>query len=197
MQDSNYKKCNDIVLHQSTGHALPNVFANDRICATCHRSLHRGAMPAQSVGNGLDLDDPPEQLSQLTALERHIISRRIPFLKLVALPRGKQLAIHGPVVNVPCAPSAILEILLPRLATDTSIIPLKLKRKLSYRGNYLHGNIDTTKVSAALEWLTSNNPLYADITINSCWHKTWADLTARVKRGHYFGRQDNLQCEGG
>ena len=30
-----------------------------------------------------------------------LISKRIPFMKLVSLPREKQIAIHGPSVNVP------------------------------------------------------------------------------------------------
>lgn len=137
-------------------------------------------MPAQSVANGLQLDDIPADLNTLTTLERHLISRRIPFSKIVALPRGKQLGIHGPVINVPSTPSTIQHV-LPRLATDSSLIPLKLKRKLSYRGHYLYGNIDKLKVSSALNWLLANNSLYTDVIHNFDWESQWTAATFDVE----------------
>ena len=30
-----------------------------------------------------------------------LLSKRIPFMQLVSMPEGKQIAIHGPAVNVP------------------------------------------------------------------------------------------------
>lgn len=151
----------------------------------------------QSVDNGLCLDEIPAQLDQLTSLERHIISRRIPFAKLMALPRGKQLAIHGPVVNVPSVPSSLLQ-LLPRMASDTSIIPLKLKRKLCYRGHYMYGTVDVQRVSLALDWLLSNNSLYADVLVNDNWSSSFitaVDDSSDLELTHPADGQANDSCD--
>ena len=71
------------------------------ICKTCDYALKRGKMPAQAKANKLDLEDIPTELSDLNPLEERLISLRIPFMKMVALPCGKQRAIHGPAVNIP------------------------------------------------------------------------------------------------
>jgi hypothetical protein len=63
--------------------------------------LKLGVLPAQAKANDLDLESIPIELSDLNQLEVHLISLRIPFMKMVALPCGKQRAIHGPAVNVP------------------------------------------------------------------------------------------------
>ena len=55
----------------------------------------------QAKANHLQLDPIPEELSNLNALELRLISLRVPFLKMVALPAGKQRSIQGPSVNVP------------------------------------------------------------------------------------------------
>ena len=52
-------------------------------------------MPAQAKTNKLDLEDIPVELSDLKTLEQQLISVRIPFMKIVALPCGKQWAFHG------------------------------------------------------------------------------------------------------
>ena len=71
------------------------------ICVTCDRTLQKGKMPRQAKANGLGLFDIPLELSQLNEVEIRLLSRRIPLMKIVALPKGKQKAIHGPAVNVP------------------------------------------------------------------------------------------------
>jgi len=162
------------VLHEATSQPIPEHFERNFICFTCHSSLQRGRLPAQSKSNGLNLEVIPNELSNLTTLERHIISRRIAFMKLLSLPRGKQLSIHGPAVNVPTAVVPVMSI-LPRVATDDSFVPLKLKRKLSYRGHYMYGNINVQRVNSALNWLMSNNNLYADVSVANDWQESWKD----------------------
>ena len=49
----------------------------------------------------MELGSEPAELSCLNALEQRLISLRVPFMKMVALPSGKQRCIHGPAVNVP------------------------------------------------------------------------------------------------
>ena len=88
-------------------------------------------MPLQAKANGLQLCPIPPELSSLNLLELRLISLRVPFMKMVALPSGKQRSIHGPAVNVPSKVDTICKV-LPRLPSQTELIPLKLKSKLAY-----------------------------------------------------------------
>ena len=68
-------------------------FSNDGklwICKTCDRALLRGSLPLQAKANGLQLSEIPPELSGLNPLELRLISLRVPFMKMVALPSGKQ-----------------------------------------------------------------------------------------------------------
>ena len=68
------------------------------ICKTCDNALSRGNMPVQSVANNLSLSTIP---SELSCLKIRLLSLRVAFMKMVALPTGKQRCVHGPTVNVP------------------------------------------------------------------------------------------------
>ena len=138
------------------------------VCKTCDFALRRGKIPAQAKANKLDLEDIPTELSDLYPLEECLISLRIPFMKMVALPCGKQHAIHGPAVNVPIDLTPVCT-LFPRLPSQAQMVPMKLKRKLCYKGHYMYQYVRPVKVLAALEWLRANNPLYKDVKINSDW----------------------------
>ena len=81
------------------------------ICTTCHRKLKQGKIPAQCKVNNLDLDVVPDELSKLNSIEIRLLSKRIPFMKMVALPRGRQTAIHGPAVNIPTNLDTICKLL--------------------------------------------------------------------------------------
>ena len=81
------------------------------VCNTCDRALKRGVMPLQAKATGLQLSHIPTQLSGLNALELRLICLHLPFMKMVALPCGKQRSIHGPAVNVPSKVDTICNIL--------------------------------------------------------------------------------------
>ncbi len=142
------------------------------ICHTCHRTLKKDKVPVQSKGNFMDLDPQPEVLQGLKPCELRLISRRIPFIRLISLPRGKQKGIKGAAVNVP-ADLGPVSSLLPRLPSEAHIIPLNLKRKLEYKHSYLTDLIQPAKVMEALKYLKKNNPLYKDLKINKQWLNDW------------------------
>ena len=167
---SKYTKTSSTVLDQVFCDEL-NYISNDGIqwvCYTCDRALSRGNMPLQAKANGLQLCSIPAELSCLNPLELRLVSLRVPFMKMVALPTGKQRSIHGPAVNVPSKVDTLCTV-LPRLPSQSELIPLKLKRKLAYKGHYMYDYITPEKVLCALTWLKKNNPLYADIEINQEW----------------------------
>ena len=162
-----YTKCTDEMLQNILSEGSLYDDGKQWMCKTCDGALIKGNIPAQAKANGLKLPPIPPELSCLNALETRLISLRLPFMKMVALVSGKQRCIHGPAVNVPSKLDSVCT-LLPRLPSETELVPLKLKRKLSYKGHYMYDYTD--KVLGALQWLKENNPLYHDMRIGCTTH---------------------------
>ena len=177
-----------LVLHEN--YRISSIDGSIYICLTCHKTLKSGRVPAQSKANRMALDEIPDELKHLNNLKLHIICKRILFMKLVKLPRGKQKGIKGAAVNVPADLGPACN-LLPRLPPDAHIVSLKLKRKLEYKQAYLHDTIRPEKVITALHYLKSNNPLYADIEINEDWIRGWQDADNDLYNGVFVSEDDN------
>ncbi|XP_062607417.1 glutamic acid-rich protein-like [Saccostrea cucullata] len=143
------------------------------ICKTCILSLHKKKIPAQATINELHLTELKEPLISLTDFEARLVSQRLIFMKILALPRGRQKAIHGTVVNVPVDSSQTCT-LLPRLPTNSGLIPVKLKRKLEYRGHVEFQHISPDRVISSLLFLKENNEFYKDVPVL----ENWQDLAA-------------------
>ena len=160
------------------------------ICHNCHRTLKSGRVPSQSKANCMDLEEVPDELKDLNNMEVHTICKRILFMKLVELQRGKQKGIKGAAVNVPAdlGPACSL---LPRIPADAHIIRLKLKGKLEYKQAYLHDTIWPEKVLIALHYLKAHNPLYADIEINENWIQTWQEEDKQLYDGIFDTEQND------
>ncbi|XP_060571765.1 uncharacterized protein LOC132729947 [Ruditapes philippinarum] len=140
-------------------------FENIWVCNTCHKHLLKGRVPPQNFSNDLQVDRLPEELIGLTSLEGHLISQRIPFMKIMSRPRGGQKAISGAVVNVPVDCSDTCKS-LPRPPPNSSFIMLKLKRKKEYRSTVIDQVIRPAAVNRALKCLIKINPLYQDVEEN-------------------------------
>ncbi|XP_048256969.1 uncharacterized protein LOC125382713 [Haliotis rufescens] len=138
------------------------------ICYTCHRKLLSGKMPGEAVVNNLELTPVPMQLQCLNELEQHLIALNIPFMKMMALPKGGQHGVHGPVV---CVPSNIQKStsMLPRSDIDDQMIRVKLKRKITYKGHYQYQFVNKAHVKNALEYLQTTNKWYSDVNFNTDW----------------------------
>ena len=156
-------------------------------------------MPTQAIANGLRLPSIPPELSCLNSLEVKLISLRIPFMKMVALPSGKQRCIHGPAVNVPSKLDNVCTV-LPRLPSQSELVALKLKRKLSYKRHYMYDYVTPEKVLNTLKWLRKHNPLYADVEVNEEWllnvqvddHDLYASMTANTECANILNA--NTEC---
>ena len=97
------------------------------ICKTCHSAMVNSKVPVQAKANNFGLSIVPPELACLNSLETRLVCLRVPFMSVVALPPGKQRYIHGP-----CIFDSICTT-LPRLPSQSQLIPLKFKRKLVYR----------------------------------------------------------------
>ncbi|CAG2237450.1 unnamed protein product [Mytilus edulis] len=122
------------------------------ICYTCHRKMIKGKIPADSFSNGLMLEDVPLELKQLNSIEQQLIALNIPFMKIMALPKGGQKGVHGPVV---CVPSDLKKVttILPRSDDESLLLKVKLKRKLNYKGYDKYQFVRPNHLEQALVYL--------------------------------------------
>ncbi|XP_077364609.1 uncharacterized protein LOC144009028 isoform X1 [Festucalex cinctus] len=138
------------------------------ICFTCNGKIIKGEIPPECVINNLTVQPIPPDLACLNSLEQHLIALHIPFMKMLALPKGGQNGVHGPVT---CVPANIVQTnnLLPRSNMEGSLLAVKLKRKLTYKGYYEYQFVDTMRIRQALQILKQTNVHYKDVNFNETW----------------------------
>ncbi len=129
------------------------------ICFTCQRHLLKGNMPPQAAINNLWLDDIPNELKSLNALEMHLVLIVQPFMKIVPLPRGGQKGVRGQMVCVPANIQRTADS-LPWTLDTNNLIRVKLKRKQQYKGHHLYMVVNQERVMSALKKLMEINPAY-------------------------------------
>ena len=120
-------------------------------------------MPPQAQANKMAIPEAPKEIKDLTSFEARLVSKRIPFMKIMALPKGKQRGIVGSVVNVPADIEETCDV-LPLTPSSAGFIPVKLKRKQCYKGHVYFENVRPAVVLSALQWLKENNPHYKTVT---------------------------------
>ena len=139
------------------------------LCYCCYDSLKQKKVPSLSLANGLHFPERPQDL-ELTSLEERLVAPRIPFMVIYEKARGGQYAVKGNVVNVPVDVNKTIRV-LPRMLNDCETIPVKLKRKQSYKHHVLYQNIRPNKVLNAARYLVSNSTLFKNegITVDESW----------------------------
>ena len=139
------------------------------ICRTCLSNIKKNKVPKLSVLNGMKWPNKPAQLN-LHPLEERLISLRIPFMQIRELPKGRQYCVKGNVINVPVEIQPTVNA-LPRQMDENFTIPVKLKKKLSYKKCDFTENVRPTAVLSALHWLMSGSELYKNsgVQIDSSW----------------------------
>ncbi|XP_035989961.1 uncharacterized protein LOC118561833 isoform X1 [Fundulus heteroclitus] len=145
--------------------SVPEDRMQEWICYTCDNHLFRGGMPPIAAANGLHLSPIPPELAGLNVLERQLISKIIPFAKIVSLPKGQQKAVHGAVVCVPSEMETTVNS-LPRPSTEAQLLQVKLKRKIKFKGHQYFYTVNMKNVLAGLATLKRTHPDYRDVTVN-------------------------------
>ena len=163
-----YKTCSpDVVKSCLTG--FKSVNGTEWICITCDSNLKKGKLPGCSKANKMGFPYKSDVLN-LTSLEERLISPRIPFMQIRELPRGGQLSIHGNVVNAPSDVYSTVHC-LPRPISESQTIPIKLKRRLSYKYYYQFQNVRPKKVLDAAKYLVNTSELFKSegIQVQNAW----------------------------
>ena len=130
-------------------------------------------MPPQACTNGLLLPPIPPELTNLSDLERCVIALRIPFMSIFCMVwYGSQYKIRGGCTNVPASLDQIIT-MLPRMSSEVQFHPMKLKKRMIYKSNYMYNFICKDVVIAAIKWLKENNKLYEEVELNNEWADEW------------------------
>ena len=146
----------------------------------------------------MEVDDLAPELANLSTLESRLLATRYPFMKLLALLRGRQSGIKGSVVNVHVSASQVCEA-LPHTPNSAGLVPLKLKRKMQYRSTVSYQHIRPGTVREALAILHNINPFYSNIQENStwkddCWQEDNVTWTLLIEEDNYH-TQGHMEAE--
>ena len=149
---------------------VKSVENKERVCHTCLSAIKKQKIPSCAKANLMVFPKIPSKLD-LTHMEERLIAPRIPFMSIHQLPRGGQLSLCGNVVNVPANVNKTV-LKLPRNRDENECIPVKLKRKLSYKHHVEFRNVRPQRVLNAVNWLIGNSQLFQEegITINPDWN---------------------------
>ena len=140
------------------------------LCIRCMRHLtnpNKFLCPAKAYWNNLEPGKIPEEISCLTSVELRLISRIVPFLKIIKF-SGKfgQYGLKGQAVlfahDVDEIPEQLFYHLPRSLEKSELLIVTETLENINVVREY---QINTKHLYDALLWLKENNPLYGDVTI--------------------------------
>lgn len=134
-----------------------------KFCVTCHNKIKMKKIPTLSLANGLDFPIVPDCLKNLSQLEERLCSPRLPFMQIRTLGVDRQKGLKGQIVNVPISVDTTMA-LLPRSVSESHTVLLKIKRKMSYKHDYLREIVNVSKVMEAMKFLIQT-PLYKELNI--------------------------------
>ena len=140
------------------------------ICKSCSDKIKKRQMPSRAIVNKLKVSEIPSESKKLNNLEKHLISLRLPFMKIVNLTSGKicnRLSQKGTKGPLHCVPSDVQNTVtsLPRPVDKSMMVRLQLKRRLKYKAVWEEQLINSNDVRDALIVLTRTHPGYKDIEI--------------------------------
>lgn len=130
-------------------------------CKSCHRD--RNSPKKFSAENNMDPGEVPDELQDLSEIEKMLITRVFPVMSVYRL-RGGQHEYRENVINFP---QDIKEFAtnLPRHPLSLDVLIIRRKSE-NNSGAFRDFRVRHFKVARALIWLKENNRYYSDITID-------------------------------
>ncbi|RXN22993.1 hypothetical protein ROHU_023110 [Labeo rohita] len=164
--EEHFLDCGVLKLHIQNDNVVAITNISEESLSTSEESTSEVSMPAAGEVRSVSATVQLQANVELPAMSA--TKKNIPFMKMLALPRGGQNGVHEPVT---CVPSNVTEVVnvLPRSENDDFMIRVKLKRKLTYKGHYDYKFVNSDKIKRALVYLNENNKWYADVEYNNSW----------------------------
>ena len=160
MWSKQISKCSESLLHACVT-STTSIDNTKWVYSTCHSNLTNGKLRVYSKANKMGIPVKSPCLN-LTPLEERLIFLGIRFMQISELPRDGQqllLSIHGNCVNVPTDVNSFVST-LPRSINESQIIPIKLKRKLSYKHHYQFHSVRPRNGLEASEYLVTTSQCF-------------------------------------
>merc|ERR1712240_555267 len=110
------------------------------VCKSCKNTIQKNRIPpCNEISNNFMIDKLPEKFlteeMSLSKLESHLLKLIIPFIRIAYIPGYGQFKVKGPMITVEADVTETLnEKVLPR---QQELIPVALKRKMSYKGTVM------------------------------------------------------------
>merc|ERR1712180_547023 len=135
------------------------------VCKYCKTIIKKKKIPPCNEKNKkFMIDNLPEQFlteeMSLSKLESHLLKLIIPFIRIAHIPGYGQYNVKGPMITVEAdVTNTLNEKILPR---QQELIPVALKRKLSYKGTVMEEMVSKNKVQAYFDYFKKYNLLFVD-----------------------------------
>ena len=142
--------------------------------------MKQGKVPRLAVCRGLGFAQLPDILSELTQLEQRLVSPRHVFMAIRSLGKGRQLGLHGLVVNVPIDVDTTINH-LPRTFEQSQTIQLQLYRKMCYKKPYMYETIRPHSVLMAAKYLIGRDLFQSEgIVLLDKWINEYINESGKV-----------------
>merc|ERR1712240_462506 len=135
------------------------------VCKYCKNIIKKNKIPpCNEISKKFMIDNLPKEFlteeMSLSKLESHLLKLIISFIRIAYIPGYGQFKVKGPMITVEADVTETLnEKVLPR---QQELIPVALKRKLSYKGTVLEEMVSKSKVQAYFNYFKQFNPLFGD-----------------------------------
>ena len=133
---------------------IPSLKCKYYLCLTCKGHLFKKRMPPMNHNNNLEVfDNTKAPQMKLSELEASCIARNLLFMKIHNLPRSGMKGVIDKTVCVPIDTETINRTItsFPRTPSEASLVPIKLKRKQSYKNTHLQEYVNPRKMIEALK----------------------------------------------
>ena len=127
----------------------------------------------------VDLKDSNGNKLEQSELEATLIAKNIIFMKIFHLPKSRWSAVKDKTVNVPIQDDDVLQTVgnFPWMPCEAGIIPVKLKRKTTYKQHHVQQYIRPNVLPEALTALkNTGNPHYQFVTTHENYEETCKTL---------------------
>ena len=106
------------------------------------------------------IDKLPIEFMTLNKLESHLLKLIIPFVRIAHIPwRYGEFKVKGLMITVEADVKDTIE---KKNITQQELIPVSLKRKIAYKGNYMEEMISKSKIEEYFNYFKRENPLFAE-----------------------------------
>ena len=162
------------------------------VCKYCKNIIKKNKIPpCNEISKKFMIDNLPEEFltekMSLSKLESHLLKLIIPFIRIAYIPGYGQYKVKGPMITVEADVTETLnEKVLPR---QQELIPVALKRKLSYKGTVMEEMVSKNKVQEYFNYFKTFNPLFVDWSPNSIKILMIKKPICQIMNIHIFEKQ--------